>query len=195
MEHDDKPSQTNLLFLQILLGFAGTIIVAYLGYLGVRATVETPIHATQTAEAKSTSIFPTATAVVVATATLMPENTIQVVEPTVGNHVPLILKIAERKEYVGNDLFIHKDIYFTDSDGDAYTVAYKLISTTLNASEITVKNDAIVASSDEQKYQAIVVGTWECGTRYRNYTIVLEARILDKAGNQSEPITITFNCQ
>jgi hypothetical protein len=195
MEHNDKPSQTNLLFLQILLGFAGTVIVAYLGYLGVRATVETPIHATQTAEARSIPFSPTATTIVAATMKPMSENTIQVVEPTVGNHVPLIIKIAERKEYVGNDLFIHKDIYFTDSGGDAYTVAYKLISTTLNSSEITVKNDAVVASSVEQKYQAIVVGTWECGTRYKNYTIVLEARILDRAGNQSEPIIITFDCQ
>ncbi|NOT06490.1 MAG: hypothetical protein HOP27_18005 [Anaerolineales bacterium] len=55
MEKNDKPSQNNILLLQILLGFAATVIVAYLGFRGVLVTVETPIHATQTAEAKLTS--------------------------------------------------------------------------------------------------------------------------------------------
>jgi hypothetical protein len=51
------------------------VIAAYLGYLGVRATVETPIHATQTAEARVTPILPTATTIVTATSTI--ENIVQ----------------------------------------------------------------------------------------------------------------------
>jgi len=80
MEQNDKPSQNNLLFLQILLGFAATVIAAYLGYLGVLATIETPIHATQTAEARVMQISPSATTVVTATQIL--ENTVQVVTET-----------------------------------------------------------------------------------------------------------------
>jgi hypothetical protein len=52
MKDNNQSTSSNVLLMQILLGFAGTVIAAYLGYLGVRATVEAPIHATQTAEAK-----------------------------------------------------------------------------------------------------------------------------------------------
>ncbi len=52
-----KP-QANLMMYQIILGFAGTILVAYFGYLGIKTQVETPIRATQTAEAKLTEFAP-----------------------------------------------------------------------------------------------------------------------------------------
>lgn len=47
-----KKSQGSLSVLQIILPVLGTLIVAYLGYLGVQTQVQTPIHATQTAEAR-----------------------------------------------------------------------------------------------------------------------------------------------
>jgi len=80
MEQNDKPSQNNLLLLQILLGFAATVIVAYFGYLGVLATIETPIHVTQTAEARVAQIPPSAITVVTAMPIL--ENAEQVVTET-----------------------------------------------------------------------------------------------------------------
>ncbi len=43
------------------LTFLGVIIAAYIGYLGVRSTIEIPIHATQTAEVKLTSASSTTT--------------------------------------------------------------------------------------------------------------------------------------
>ncbi len=82
MEQNDKPSQNNILLLQILLGFAATVIAAYLGYRGVLATIETPIHATQTAEARVTPISPSATTIIVATETPILENIVQVVTET-----------------------------------------------------------------------------------------------------------------
>jgi hypothetical protein len=81
MEQNDKSSH-NLLFLQILLGFAGAVIVAFLGYLGILATIEIPIHATQTAEARGTPISPSATAIVNLSETPTTENTLQVVSAT-----------------------------------------------------------------------------------------------------------------
>jgi hypothetical protein len=114
-------------------------------------------------------------------------------QPVMINHTPVILRLAERKENKNGELIIYKDIYFMDSGGDATTVVYKLISTTIE--NFKVNDDTILASSDEQKYEASVTGTWECGTKYHNYLVVLEARILDKAGNLSEPVSITFSCQ
>jgi hypothetical protein len=49
------------------LGFLGAVLVAYIGYLGIRSQVEIPIHATETAEAKP---FPTIEATMTSLATL-----------------------------------------------------------------------------------------------------------------------------
>lgn len=114
---------------------------------------------------------------------------------TSASNVPLMLQISERQGNGDNGLIIYKDIYFVDPDGDAYVVAYKLLSTSLNPSAITVKNDSIKSTPDEQKKGAIVVGAWECGYKYSNYSVILEARILDNAGNQSEPFVLEFNCK
>lgn len=56
MGKDKKSSSTIVTILQIALPVLGTIAVAYFGYLGLKLQVETPIHATQTAEAKLTAI-------------------------------------------------------------------------------------------------------------------------------------------
>jgi hypothetical protein len=54
-----------------VLAFLGVIIAAYIGYIGIRAQIEIPIHATQTAEAKPTSVLlDTPTPVSSSTATL-----------------------------------------------------------------------------------------------------------------------------
>lgn len=55
-EKDNKPDGRSFPW-GILLGFLGTVLVAYLGYLGTRSQTELPIQATQTAAAHS--LFPT----------------------------------------------------------------------------------------------------------------------------------------
>lgn len=79
MKNSNKKLQPNIMIYQIILGFAGTILVAYFGYLGIRTQVETPIRATQTAEAKLTelasSVNSNETATVIPTVTAMLKNT------------------------------------------------------------------------------------------------------------------------
>jgi hypothetical protein len=71
MNRKNKQSKPNPVMLQIVLTFAGTLLVAYFSYLGTKAQVETPIHATQTAEAKLTEPATTITdEPMIATATL-----------------------------------------------------------------------------------------------------------------------------
>ena len=111
------------------------------------------------------------------------------------SRVPRMLQILERQENSENGLIIYKDIYFVDEDGDAFVVAYALISTTLDRNEIIIKNDLITSNPDEQKKGTVVTGAWYCGYKYSNYWIILEARILDIAGNQSEPFVLEFNCK
>ena len=54
MGHSEKPSSTHSMPWKELLSFIGVVLVAYLGYLGIRSQTEIPIQATQTAEAKLT---------------------------------------------------------------------------------------------------------------------------------------------
>ena len=56
MAQNKKSPSTVVTILQIVLPVLGTMIVAYFGYLGMKLQVETPIHATQTAEARQTAI-------------------------------------------------------------------------------------------------------------------------------------------
>jgi hypothetical protein len=77
-----EKSESNVVLLQIILSFAGTLIVAYFGYLGIKAQAETPIHATQTAEAKLTKLTATMDVVNVVSATSTSPSNILVASPS-----------------------------------------------------------------------------------------------------------------
>jgi ABC-2 type transport system ATP-binding protein len=104
------------------------------------------------------------------------------------NHPPVILGVTERQETRNGFLFINKDITFTDPGGDAITVVNTVISSTQLA---TVSDDIIRASADDQKGEALVTSSFGCGSPSQ---IVMEYRIFDRAGNLSEPVTVTFSC-
>jgi hypothetical protein len=106
-------------------------------------------------------------------------------------HPPVVLRVGDRKEIKNDFVYLYKDIYFTDPDGDAITLANKVLSSSLPY-PINYTDDIIQASAEEQKSEALV-STWiGCG---RKVDLVIEGRILDKAGNLSEPMTFTFSCR
>jgi pimeloyl-ACP methyl ester carboxylesterase len=112
-----------------------------------------------------------------------------------ADHAPVILRVAERQERLDGRLIVDKDIYFTDAGGDAVTGLITLVSTSpRNVKGISIENDFIVASSDEQKREALVTSTWTCGGGIPNLSLVLEYRIQDQAGNLSAPVTFTVSC-
>ena len=76
-----------------------------------------------------------------------------------ANHPPVILQVVERMEKVNGQLVIHKDIYFTDSEGDAISVVNKLVSTDPAGIPVTVFDHVITVSADEQKYGGLVTHT------------------------------------
>jgi hypothetical protein len=107
------------------------------------------------------------------------------------NHIPIISKVVEREESKAGELYLYKDIFFSDASGDAYLVAYELVSASIAG--IQVNNDPIPSLASEQEIGTYITGTWNC----RNtgiYTIILQARIMDRAGNQSVPVELTFHC-
>jgi len=60
MGQSEKSSSKSAIPWKEILSFTGMLLAAYIGYLGIRSQIEIPIRATQTAEAKLTSVAQTA---------------------------------------------------------------------------------------------------------------------------------------
>jgi hypothetical protein len=113
-------------------------------------------------------------------------------QPEVIDHSPVILGVTERTENRDGSLFIHKDIAFKDPAGDATLLVNKVISYNLQGYHPLASDDVIVATVDEQKRAATVTSSFGCGSRPA--ALVYEDRVLDQAGNLSEPVMITIRC-
>jgi pimeloyl-ACP methyl ester carboxylesterase len=111
------------------------------------------------------------------------------------DHAPVILRVEERKETANGQTLIHKDIHFTDAAGDAAVGVIRLVSTTPpNVKGLRFEDDTVLAAPEEQRHEAVVTSTWQCGSAIPGLTVVVEYRLRDKAGNLSEPVTITVSC-
>lgn len=110
------------------------------------------------------------------------------------DHSPVIQRVVERKENRNGRLTIHEDIYFMDTAGDAASLLNELISVTPPNVNLTVEDDLIRASAAEQKQGALVTSSWSCGTAVPHVSLTVQDRILDEAGNLSEPVTVTVSC-
>jgi hypothetical protein len=107
-------------------------------------------------------------------------------------HVPIIQGIIGKEEYKSGQLILYKEIYFSDALGDAHLATYELVSATIAG--IKIEEDPIQSSPSKQIIGTYVTATWYCGGKGA-YTIILRAHILDKAGNQSGPVDLTYICR
>ncbi|GEM_PF-1554124 len=110
--------------------------------------------------------------------------------PSPSPRPPEILRVEERRQRLGADLFIHKDLFFRDPDGDAWLVTYRVMRTTL--ASIRVEDDLITADPSSQRTGAIVTATWRCGAT--PHEVVLRAWVVDRAGLASDPVDLLFSC-
>lgn len=115
-------------------------------------------------------------------------------EQTDRAHAPIILRVEEREETQNGQLIIIKDIYFTDPDGDAIAIVNTLVATDPADFSATLGDDAITAPVNEQRRAALATSTMRCGSSLRQYSLTIEDRIRDAAGNLSEPVTVVFAC-
>lgn len=129
-----------------------------------------------------------------ACASSTPLPTVQSPSQTDAAHAPVILRVQERQETQNGKLILIKDIYFTDPDGDATTVVNGLVATDPADFSAAVGDDVITAPADEQKQVALVASAMGCGLALRQYSLTIEDRIRDAAGNLSEPIIVVFTC-
>jgi hypothetical protein len=115
-------------------------------------------------------------------------------QPDAENHIPVILRIEERTENDNGRLLLHKDIYFTDPDGDATSVVNKLAATDPAGLHATWGDDPITVPAAEQKQIGLVTSTLGCPVTLYPVAFTVEDRLLDAAGNLSEPVTFRFAC-
>ena len=110
---------------------------------------------------------------------------------TTVSAIPVILSTKTERNLTANGLVIYTYIRFRDADGDSSYVTYEVVSSTISGVEI--KSDPIKISRDNQIAGAIQTVSWKC--LGKGYIVTLNARILDKAGNLSDPFPLTFDCR
>lgn len=111
-----------------------------------------------------------------------------------ASHSPVILRVEEREEIQNGRLVIIKDIYFTDPEGDATTIVNTLVATDPAELTLPIGDDAITTPAEEQKLEGLAASPLRCSSTLIPYSLTIEDRIRDAAGNLSEPITIVFAC-
>ena len=150
------------------------------------------VHRTETAIAQS-QLTATAQAQSTTTARVRAIATAQAGAPTRTQQstAPVITNVQLRNDTSSGSLVIWQDIYFSDADGDANLIDYELLATT--ASSVTVVDGPIQISSQGQRTGALISGKWVCGGG--SYSTTLRAVIRDRAGQSSNPVEYTLNCQ
>jgi hypothetical protein len=108
----------------------------------------------------------------------------------VGSLPPVVRRVVEREEVIDGFLYIYDDIYFTDPDGDAVAVTYTPVSSSLPY-RLNFTDDPIEASAEEQKGEALFTVAGRC---WQKLELAFESRIVDQAGNRSEPVLFTLSC-
>lgn len=110
------------------------------------------------------------------------------------SHAPVILRVEERTEDQNGQLLLVKDFYFSDTQGDATIILNKLVATDPAGLSVTIADDPIVVPVAEQKREGQVTTSIGCPQVLIPFSLTIEDRIRDAAGNLSNPVTITFNC-
>jgi hypothetical protein len=101
-----------------------------------------------------------------------------------------VLRVVDREEVIDGFLYVYDDIYFTDPEGDAVAVTYNPVSSTL-LYPLSFTDDPIEASAEEQKGEALFTVAGRC---WQKLELAFESRIVDQAGNRSEPVLFTLSC-
>lgn len=120
-----------------------------------------------------------------------PSTDQQVVRQQGGGQPPVILKVEARQEIANGYLFFYKDIYFMDLDTDAVAMVYTVTSSTLPY-ELQFPDTPVGASADAQEVGALFTEIAAC---WQKMQVVYEGRIMDRAGNLSEPVPVSLDCQ
>ncbi len=111
-------------------------------------------------------------------------------------HAPQILRVVERESFEDGTRYFYKDVYFRDAQGDATRLANKLVGTDPEGGLfLRLSDDAITVPASQQAQEALVSSRYGCpGNSVDPFDFTVEDRVLDAAGNFSEPVTFTISC-
>jgi hypothetical protein len=112
-------------------------------------------------------------------------------QTSADDHTPVFLRVDEWEETRDGRLVYHDDATFTDTAGDAQVVTFTLLAGNLTTGESLPPSGAVTESTQKQMEGAVLNYTWVCNSQQ---TSVLETRLIDRAGNSSEPLILTFDC-
>lgn len=107
-----------------------------------------------------------------------------------GSRPPVVQRVVERDEVAGGYRYVYQDIYFKDPDGDAVAATYQWVSSSLPY-PLQLTDDPIGDSAVRQKGEALFTVGGRCGQKM---VLAFETRIVDRAGNMSQPVPFTLSC-
>ena len=112
-------------------------------------------------------------------------------QTSADDHTPVFLRAVRWEETRDGRLVYHDDVTFIDTAGDAQLLTIALLEGNLEPEESLPSSDAVTASMQEQKDGAVLNFRWVCASQQ---TFVLRTRLIDRAGNSSEPLIFSFDC-
>ncbi len=190
MSHNIEPKETalsNTTIIVAIISALATIIVALVTTFKDPLTalvfktstpVTTPTPSVYIPTITSSPIPPTDTPMPIITASTTPTTTstmTSTLTPTLAiNYVPVIMDIQTRKSLTLKGTTIFADIHFQTKG-------------------INVENDPIMASANDQISGTVIAVKWDC--LGKGYVVTLNAKILDKSGNQSNKFPLSFDCR
>jgi len=112
-------------------------------------------------------------------------------QASADDHTPIFVQAVRWEETRDGRLVYHDDVTFIDTAGDAQLLTLTLLEGNLGPEESLPSSDAVTASIQEQMEGAVLNFRWVCASQQ---TFVLRTRLVDRAGNSSEPLILTFDC-
>jgi hypothetical protein len=122
---------------------------------------------------------------------IVPTDTpVAAIAPVSESHAPVLKSVVIREDSSTGNLILYQDVSYSDLDGDADIIDWILVSST--DPKASVWDGKVENSVEQQKQGAIFTGVWNCNGM--NSSTVIQAVLIDKAGNKSEPLEYDLIC-
>jgi len=104
---------------------------------------------------------------------------------------PVLVSVVFREDLSKGSLILYQDVSYYDLDGDVEYVDWSLVSTTKESN--IVSDGQIYDSMEQQKEGAVFTAVWHCTGG--EYPATVQAVLVDKEGNKSEPLEYNLLCR
>lgn len=108
---------------------------------------------------------------------------------------PVIMGVVIREEHAGGELVYQQEINFYDEDGNTHAVERELIdlSDPSQRPSIQLADWEIDDPPAVQRIRSTAINTWHCAGHL--YVATVQATLVDRDGNRSEPVRYRIECK